>query len=119
MVEHNGTSHSEDFGRVVCPIAPTSELQWTTYLRNWPEGLFIALVIIGPVVTATIIARCELLGLHGDVGIGMMLGLTGCVSLLSGCAYQHAKPPIPRFTTLATATKNFDKKAATSADWKR
>jgi hypothetical protein len=45
-----------------------------TYFRNWPEGLFILLVMLAPLGVAYLLRPESVLGFFGIMGLGMVVG---------------------------------------------
>lgn len=46
-----------------------------TFIQNWPEGLFVLLVMIAPVGVANVMWRQTILGYWAVLGLGMIVGL--------------------------------------------
>lgn len=47
-----------------------------TFIRNWPEGLFILLVMLAPIAVTTASQRTSLLGFFAALGSCMFVGFT-------------------------------------------
>jgi hypothetical protein len=59
------------------------------YIRNWPEGLFILLVMVAPFVVAVIWSTETLLGFLGRLAPGMVAGVIVWIGIVGAAAVLH------------------------------
>ena len=59
------------------------------YIRNWPEGLFILLVMAGPFVVPVIWPAQTFLGFLGRLALGMLVGVIVWVGIVVVAALLH------------------------------
>ena len=53
-----------------------------TYIRNWPEGLFIVLVMLAPIGVAYAVRPSSVLGYFGILGLATVVGFVGWLACI-------------------------------------
>jgi len=59
------------------------------YVRNWPEGLFILLVMALPFVVAVVWRAETFLGFLGRLGLGMLVGSVVWGGIIAAAAFLY------------------------------